>query len=289
MDKNIEDPGYISITEGMRLIGYVPEHNPIDYKEFWEFFEQISKINLEVRDPRLKKLSAIVQQEKLDEQSFDEQEYLKILLAVVMDLDLENSKVVIEKIAMFHEREVDEDERGMFVSMLVSNVRFQKEHYLSELNNLVVKNVVSKLENKNHQVEEIATTTVKKTIKRKKLKFIQKQEVFILHNKKDVQTPVPKNNRTRKSSVSSQQKVVSVLEKSKSFLIYKEAFPLPKGIKRIRIKENYEKILQFIEGYITKMNLPVQIIVEKDRAKILFNNIKKPKMRHKTQIRIHAA
>ncbi|AHB41151.1 TPA: hypothetical protein DIC40_02830 [Patescibacteria group bacterium] len=279
MDKNLEDPGYISLTEGMRLAGYVPEHNPIDYQEVWEFFERISKINLEVRDPKLQKLFTIIDQQKEQEQSFDEQEYLKILLSVVMDLDLENHETIIKEIAVFHERDVDEDEKDMFVNMLISSVEAKKEHYLSKLN------VVPVTEASKPSVEE---TEVVKPIKRKRLKIVQEQ-VFILHNKKETPTPVTKNNRNRKSSVSSRQKVISVLEKSQSFLIYQEAFPLPKGIKRIRIKENFDKILQFIEEYITKKNLPVRIIVEKDRAKVLFKDIKKTRMRHKTQIRVKAA
>lgn len=271
----------------MSQANYISEHHFSENQSMDFVLQQLVKINQKAGDPRLFKLQSLIK----SEESFGEN-WIKIFIAILTDLSPEKYADDIEKLAYLHEKEVQKDEIQMFVSILLCEIEARKELILNNFNHLKVPpKIVSKKETPNNSVKTLDNSIdieeVYTTISRSKRKQKNTKQVFILH-KKDSDLG---RSRPRKSGISSRQKIVSVLEKHQSFLIYQEAFPLPSGIKRIRIKENFEQIIDFIEEYIAQTNLPVEVVIEQDRAKVLLKDKKRQqkKEKHKTQIRIYAA
>lgn len=284
----IEDAGYISLGNAMSQANYIPEHNPSKGRSMDFVLQKLIKINQKSEDPRLSKLMSFIEIDKFDAK------LIKIAIAILLDVSLgERTKDIID-LAYFHEEEMDEDEQQTFVSILLCEIEAKKESTLADFDNLKLPAIVAKVEKPlivktSRPLEnliDIEEDYNKPSRKRKAQK--QAKQVFILHKK----GPELSRSRPRKSGVSSKQKIMSVLEKHQSFLIYQEAFPLPKGIKRIKVKGNFDQIVVFIEEYVSQTNLPVQVIVEEDRAKVIFKKDlekRQKKERYKTNIRIHAA
>jgi len=246
-------------------------------KKSWDFLLQIVNLNLEVRDLRIEKFKTILQQKRKKEEAFD-QEYLKMIMAILMEFN--QDKKIINEVAEFHEKEIQKEQLSLFVSILMSEVEANKNSIIKEFD-LMCLNHFSQSD------KSIGNNFELSILKRKNKKLTE--QVFVLHPKEQI--PKPKIKRTKKSLLSSKDKVISVLENHQSFLIYQEAFPLPNGIKRIRIKENFDKVLEFIKDYISDMNLPADIIFEGNIVKILFKDDKKKanNSKDKKQPRIKAA
>ncbi|MDD3263050.1 MAG: hypothetical protein PHR61_04325 [Candidatus Absconditabacteria bacterium] len=282
------DANHVSLQYLMSQYNNILEHQFSQGKSKNFVLQRLVKINQEAGDPRLLKLISFIRAEEC----FDSN-WLKIAIAILLNLPAEPISEEIQILAYFHEKNVQKDERATFVSILLCEIGARKELILSGFDSLKLPSIVAKIEKPSivqtsrglDDSVDIEENYKPSRSKRKTQK--QSKQVFILHKKE----PEPNRPRPRKSGISSRQKIISVLEKEQSFLIYQEAFPLPSGIKRIRIKENFGQIVQFIESYIAQTHLPVEVVVEQDRAKVLFKKTKRQqkKTRQKTQIRVRAA
>ncbi len=283
MDRAFEDANQVSLRYLMCQDNNILEHYYSQHKSKDFVLQRLVKINQEAGNSKLFKLMSFIR----SEESFDSN-WLKIAIAILLDSPTPISEE-IQVLGYFHEKNVQKDERAMFVSILLCEIEAKKESILVDFDNL--KLPVAKVE-KPHILETSSESLVdieedySKSLRKRKTQK-QAKQVFILYKK----GPELNRPRPRKSGISSRQKIISVLEKEQNFLIYQEAFPLPSGIKRIRIKENFEQIVQFIKSYIAQTHLLVEIVVEQDRAKVLFKKTKKQqkKMRNKVQMRLHAA
>jgi len=283
----IENAGYISLENAMSQANYIPEHNPSKGRSMDFVLQKLIKINQKSENPGLLKLMSFIEIDKFDAK------LIKIAIAILLDVSLGKRTKDIIDLAYFHEEEMDEDEKQTFVSILLCEIEAKKQSILADFDSLKQPAIVAKVENplivKTSRSSE-SLVDVEEDYKPSRKRKVQKQakQVFILHKK----GPELRRPRPRKSGISSKQKIMSVLEKHQSFLIYQEAFPLPKGIKRIKVKGDFDEIIVFIEEYVSQTHLPVQVIVEEDRAKVIFKKDlekRQKKERYKTNIRIHAA
>ena len=243
-----------------------------DQSAYLEFFEK-KVMYLNIKDPRLKEIIHVVEAN----QCFDEK-CIKILIAILMDIDPEGYGDLIGCLANLHEEDTREDERPLFVTLLLCEITARRKVILEELKTLEIKKPVISIllpNEKECAIEEVDDELIAldpcATRKARKSKTRSKSSYLITKNgkKKDV----------RKTRLTFKDKIIASLNEKKSFLIHQHSFPLPTGIKRIRIQKEFSEVVSFIENYIKEKNLPVKVVVEDDRAKILFNGkeSKRPK------------
>lgn len=294
MSNLFEDAGYISLSAAMSQANYIPEHNVSQDRSMDFLLQKLIKINQESEDPRLSKLISFI---KVDE--FDSK-LIKVAIAILLDISLGEYTEDILSLAYFSEEEMDKDEKDTFVSILLSEIKAGKKVVLDDFCSLSVnknKDIITASKSSINIEDSIYFEDEKVFCPRNKKVKKNSSHAFIVHkstsNKNNLETIESEvKPRTRKRGVSSRQKILSVLGKHQSFLIYQEAFTLPKGIKRIRVKESFDEIITFIKKHVSETNLPVDVVVEENKAKVLFkdNKIQKQKkQRNKVNIRIFAA
>jgi hypothetical protein len=242
------------------------------------FFEK-EILPLNVEDPRFKHLIRIVK----GNQSFDNKS-IKILIALLIDIDREIYDELIYKLADLHEDDIREDERDMFVSILLCEVSARKKTVLDGLAELEITKPKpspevpkreSKGETNQEEQDDEELAHLDPIIARKVRKSTTRTKSSYLISKGS------RKKTGKKTRLSFKERILSTLNEKKSFLIHQHAFPLPKGIKRIRIQKQFDEIVSFIKNYIEKTKLSVQIVVEDDRVKVIFDG-KDPKRKPKT-------
>lgn len=289
MDNNEfgSETGNISVPDAMKQARYTPKvRQEKTYKSEWEFLSEKIDEALQLLSSNflLKGFKKVITN-KIEE-DFDNK-FVDFILVILLE-DTNDVSSLIKEIAYFRERSISEDERDMFVSILFSELQFKKDALMKEFLSLLncnqqkrVKEMVKSegLQQTTKQVDtkdEIDVDSIEEKLTERKKKNRKKshmKQVYLVSKKTN-----EKPRRRKKTDISTEQKIISVLEKQKSFLIYKEAFPLPNGIKRIRIKESFDEVVGFIEKYVKNHDeINPKIIIEDEKAKVVFEHSKEIK------------
>ncbi len=205
--------------------------------------------------------------------------YIKMLLATLYENDSKPLSDLREKIANFSESNVDKDERSMFVSMLLMETKCEKTSLLNQINSLSLEIQQSQDEMQQPASKERATDRYanlaesmeqdqENIVSQKKKKQTTSSKTYIITSDQGPQAPKRRN-------ITGLQKIRNEITKKKSFLLYNRNIPVSEtGIKRIRIKESFENVVEFVKSELDKIQEGELILEEVGKAKVVFKKIK---------------